>query len=491
MKKNHLLLGLVLMGAFASCTNETDEPTSISGKEVTFNIGITPMTRTATDGLVTTFKAQDKIGIFAGDKSNIYYILQDNNTDWSGETITMEGATDFYAYYPYYADNNAKSFTHTVDIDQSAGYNFSDLLLAKTSATGTEETVTLTFDHALALVEVDATQATDINGTITGISLQAKAESTVDLTNQTAAVKTDATSEYIQMCKVTDGKYRAVVPAQRLTAGKCIFINTDATMYSCTISAATLQAAKLNTFTIGKDGGSANFKISGGVNNWGTGSTAGSTTEENYIRTTLDDFTTNDIKKQQNYNGIPVDTWFYRYRTDADIDDDNGFVKIENDAEVSQNILHIKMPADDGVSYASLRLVGYHLNPGSISGRFKVQVMAKGISTDTKLRCYLRTGKFKSPEGQLGEGFFANNNNNGVAVTTTENLTTNKYSSYEFSFDLDNVQKNSWSYTPSLSSPEMVQDMYICFNFIEKIGGEIKLYDFKFIPLPKKQESTE
>lgn len=483
MKKNHLFLGFMLMGALASCNNETNELTGYGNKEVKFNIGITSMTRTMTDGLATTFVANDQIGISAGKYDNTRYTL--NGTEWSGEAIVMEGTTDFFAYYPFSENNTGKTFTYEVAADQSESYTSSDLLLAKTTAVGTEDVVTLTFDHALALVEVDATQMTGINGNITGISLQAKRAANVNLNEKTATVKDDAASEYIQLCKVDDGKYRAVVPAQSLKAGRRLFITTDATQYGCAIKDVTLQAAKLNTFTIGKDGEAANFKISGGVNDWDqNGSTVDATTAgENYVRTTLNDFETKNIKLQQNYNDIPFDTWFYRYYSDGDINDTDGFMKIEEDEDIHRKVLHIKQSAIETSNFhANQRLIGYHLNSAPISSsRFQVQVMVKGIAEGTKLRCYLRTGKFVQDD-KTGEGFFGNEYEDGVSVTTPE-LSSEEYSRYTFDFNLGIAQKNPWGKEFVSSTEVMRQDVYICFNFIEKKAGEIKMYGLKFTPV--------
>ncbi len=485
MKKNHLFLGFMLMGALASCNNETNEMTGYGNKEVKFNIGITPMTRTMTDGLATTFVANDQIGIFAGEEyDNTRYTF--NDTEWSGEAIVMEGATDFFAYYPFSEDNTGKTFIYEVAADQSESYTSSDLLLAKTTAVGTEDVVTLTFDHALALVEVDATQVTGINGNITGISLQAKRAANVNLNKKNATVKDDAASEYIQLYKVTDGRYRAVVPGQSLKAGRRLFITTDATQYSCAIKDVTLQAAKLNTFTIRKDGEEANFNISGGVNDWDqNGSTVDVTTAgENYVRTTLNDFETENIKLQQNYNDIPFDTWFYRYYSDEDINDTDGFVKIEEDTDITQKVLHIKQSAIETSNFhANQRFIGYHLNSTPISsGRFQVQVMVKGIAEGTKLRCYLRTGKFIQDD-KTGEGFFGNKNEDGVAVTTSVLPVSEEYSRYTFNFNLGIAQKDPWGKNFVSSTEAMRQDVYICFNFIEKTAGEIKMYDLKFTPV--------
>lgn len=480
MKKQSLLLGFALMGLLTSCSQEIDDVMNNSGKKAIFNINITPMTRTATEGLVTTFVKDDKIGIFAGNNySNIRYTLGSDNA-WTGQDITFDNSTTFHAYYPYNETYETNTFNYTVDIDQSTGYNQSDLLLAKTSQVNTGSEVTLTFEHALALVEVDASA---LEESITSITLQAIAESTVNLENKMATSKTstDVMPAYIQMYKINNNVYRAVVPAQTLKAGKRIFISTETTAYTCTIQDATLAAAQLNKFTIGKDGENVNFKISGGVKDWENGSIASSQrSDENFIKTTLDDFT--KVLCQKNYSNIPMESWFYRYNSATDIDDENGFAKIEHDN--NKNVLHVKMAENSSLSHANQRLFGYHMLNAK-SGKYTVQFMAKkNVATDIQLRCYLRTDKFPQETSEvLGEGFFTNVGFGGV---NSETSLTNEYQQHQLNFDLSKAQKNPWgSNGQTASTPEMLQDIYICFNFTDKKAGEVMLYDFKFIQTPQ------
>lgn len=108
--------------------------------------------------------------------------------------------------------------------------------------------------------------------------------------------------------------------------------------------------------------------------------------------------------------------------------------------------------------------------------------MVKGIAEGTKLRCYLRTGKFIQDD-KTGEGFFGNKNEDGVAVTTSVLPVSEEYSRYTFNFNLGIAQKDPWGKNFVSSTEAMRQDVYICFNFIEKTAGEIKMYDLKFTPV--------
>lgn len=272
MKTKTLILSITLLGTgiFSSCTQELDEqPAGNAGKEANFNIGILPLTRTSTTGLLTSFVENDEIGIFEGTNTvNTKYTLGSNNT-WTGNQIFFpkDGAANFFAYYPWVDSvTDDGNLTHTVDTNQSNGYNSSDLLLSKGTISGQSTTVELQFKHTLALVEVDATALTDI--TITGVAIKAIAESTVNLTTQSVAVNTSAGVQTISMNKYgSDAKYRAVVPAQTLAAGKKIIISTAETNYTCSITEATLVAANINKFTL-KDGAVTAVFTMGNIDDW-------------------------------------------------------------------------------------------------------------------------------------------------------------------------------------------------------------------------------
>ena len=85
MKKQHILsIALVCIGLFTSCNQSPIEDLSekaSKSREVIFNIGISPITRTVTDGLKSSFVSNDKIGI-SGINDGIY-ILRISGTDFS------------------------------------------------------------------------------------------------------------------------------------------------------------------------------------------------------------------------------------------------------------------------------------------------------------------------------------------------------------------------------------------------------------------------
>lgn len=266
MKKQNILIGMILASGLLSSCEQTEmeqaAETSNAGKEISLHVGIAALTRTATTGSKTLFVAGDELGLFAAGRSNLAviegqgnlkYVYQDNR--WDAEkaiTFPIDGsAVNFYSYYPYSVAATTTVFTHQVAQDQSAGdaYDRSDLLLAShTTSTADDTSITLTFRHQLALVEVLLPSGkTDVSA-----ELKAKRSATVDLLKQTATLDDAEAAEWIAMKKISDTAFRAVVPAQTLGAGHLIRIRLDdGGYYHYSIAAeAALKANEINTFSM-------------------------------------------------------------------------------------------------------------------------------------------------------------------------------------------------------------------------------------------------
>lgn len=267
MKKQHILsIALVCIGLFASCNQSPIEDLSekaSKSREVIFNIGISPITRTVTDGLKSSFVSNDKIGISGINDGtqepitqNQQFFYKENNT-WSstmGAIYFPEdgNSADFYAYYPFDETKKELVFDYSVATDQSDDYNKSDFLWAKNETIELgAKAVSLSFTHALALVEVNVTAPAD--ETISYVEIKANATVTVDLKAQTATLKAEEMSAFIKMQKLKEkpNSYRAVVPAQMLT-GRCVFISTkEGGQYPYTLSEPMeIRANTVNTFDI-------------------------------------------------------------------------------------------------------------------------------------------------------------------------------------------------------------------------------------------------
>lgn len=452
----YLLSGLTMTAGIISC-NKTDIPAqNDTPREVTFNIGITPLTRTLTDGLKTTFIENDRIGITVAEYDNIPFTL-DSDKEWNGEAMSVSGAATFYAYYPYVAEITGTDFTFNVKSDQSEGYNTSDLLLAKTESEGSEKEIELSFSHALALVEVDAGK---LDKTISRMRIQAVTQANVDLTQATATVS-EQTPEYVTMNDTGNKIFRAVVPAQTLKAGKRIVVTTDESQFLCNIGETVLQSGKINRFTIESEGEEEEE-------------------ETNFIHIDIQQLSLGDLPEAHNdtecFYSASCDSKTGEYLETTAI--------VEKDSETGTNYIKFSQPA--GVTQsADGRGLRYHIpyDISKLSGKkMTLRINAKATA-GIDLKAYIYTGS----------------NNTYIAGTTTDPLkfkgnpnawieTTRK--DYDIVFDFSKTVPNNWAectadgqYKYSEIIPENLKNLDIRLGFNHK-AGEILIYNISLIPTP-------
>lgn len=223
---------------------------------VTFEMNLAPVTKTATQtNYTTTFVEGDAVGIFAYERgssnedvqpvvTNAKYVLGNDNT-WKvdgGEGIYAENGKTFnyYAYYPYKEGiTDPASIGLTVMADQSvsgaANYNASDALTAKNTTVSAGATnVPLTFKHAFSLVQVnlkgikaEKTAQVKMMNVFPAATLNAKTEITGEANGTKGEVKMYSLPENQEVGK-TEFAFRAVVPAQQLTANTVLLEITSA-----------------------------------------------------------------------------------------------------------------------------------------------------------------------------------------------------------------------------------------------------------------------
>ena len=270
MKIDFKSLILVLTGVLAmtACSNEIDDQLSGGdgnvGQEVKFTVGIENLSRTAiADGaLTTTFESGDEIGIFAynGDKavaSNVKYTY--DGSTWSAENAiaAQEGVQlSYYAYYPYSESvTDPSAINVTVNADQTGGFSKDDLLTAQnTTAEAGATSVSLTFGHAMAMVQVSLMEGAtdDANATVTLQSISPETKVNAK-DGSTVAASGNLTS--VSMKKAAESlTYRAVVPEQTITAGsKLLTIVAGGKPYDVTFSAdVKYERGKLLQITVNK-----------------------------------------------------------------------------------------------------------------------------------------------------------------------------------------------------------------------------------------------
>lgn len=226
---NKIFITAIAMSAMTACNK--DEHPSDNGY-VNFSMGIvtTQSSRTsmADDSHTAAFTANDAVGIFVKDVasySNIKYTTADGTT-WSGAEIKIPEETEYtyYAYYPY-MENETTSINYSVSTNQDAeGFIKNDFLYS--TATSSESNVSLSYNHALSLVEVELVDFGVTEGATVEM-LDIATDATIDLSTQ--SITTGASKANITMdALATPLKYRAIIPAQTIAASTPVFKITAA-----------------------------------------------------------------------------------------------------------------------------------------------------------------------------------------------------------------------------------------------------------------------
>lgn len=229
----NLIFALAGALAMTACSNEMEEQlaegSGNSGQEVKFTVGIENLSRTtiAEGSLKTEFVEGDEIGIFAYDgetavASNVKYTY--GGSAWTSDNAiaAQDGVQlSYYAYYPYSESvTDPSAINVTVNSDQATnGFSKDDVLTAKnTEAEAGAPSVSLTFAHAMAMVQVSLMQAAtdDANATVALQSILPETKVNAK-DGSVAAAAGQAVSVAMQKAEGSL-TYRAVVPEQTIKA---------------------------------------------------------------------------------------------------------------------------------------------------------------------------------------------------------------------------------------------------------------------------------
>jgi formylglycine-generating enzyme required for sulfatase activity len=283
LKRAFLALAALPLLFFASCSEDDlgdgqGTGPNENGGDIRFEIGFAPQggtqaamnangpqTRAATAADFTSmWEDGDEIGVFActtggtlaASGNPVHNVkLTYSGGLWIGSVYWptySSGITamDFYAYYPYdISATDPTNITFNVKADQGgttsgkSNHNLSDLLTAKTANKGKGETVSLSFNHALAMVQVSIPGGRGWGAGVEGFNVtlrDMKPAATLNLGAvdatpgsgvMPAASGNDAAS--IKMFRLeqpgdadyeTSYTYRALVPAQGVGAGNSLFL---------------------------------------------------------------------------------------------------------------------------------------------------------------------------------------------------------------------------------------------------------------------------
>lgn len=248
---------LFIVLAVGACSNAGEEFSSPVVENIRFDIEVVPMTRVGTDLLFScNWEEGDEIGIFAvkaGEALNASANLIHNvklvysEGEWRCDSalIWYENmpSLNFYAYYPYNDNNgfpeklNPLQLQQCVALDQNAelegraAYNTSDLLLAQTYVEK-GEVVTLSFSHALSLVQLELQPGNNTEDFIEQLTVKLCGVYPTYLLNLEKEVlslsnekeeKMDISMLYCGTNREGNRIYRALLPPQILTIAAPLF----------------------------------------------------------------------------------------------------------------------------------------------------------------------------------------------------------------------------------------------------------------------------
>ena len=226
---NNLFISTIALFAITACSDVLNDNPSNNDNNIVFTMGIekTELSRVemGEEAYNATFATGDKVGIFVNEVAsytNVEYSY--DGTTWQGATLKAPAdetswSYTFYAYYPYSGNiTSADEIPATVSTDQETdGYLNNDFLYAKNTVSDTD--VALNFGHALSLVEVEligevATASSDFVVKL----LDVKTEATINIKDDVITTL-DAKNNVI-MDELGNKKFRAIIPAQTIEAGK-------------------------------------------------------------------------------------------------------------------------------------------------------------------------------------------------------------------------------------------------------------------------------
>ncbi|MGI6862042.1 fimbrillin family protein [Bacteroides sp. KG156] len=230
MKNRLFFASLAVAALLAGCSKEELDDKRGNNTPISFVIGgveTRAVTTYASGSYTTVFEAGDEVGIYA--TGGAAYSNTKLTVSKNGDAYTLGGkilsytsgtATDFTAYYPYKAES-AGTVSMTVG-DQSAGIKAYDLMTATKQIT-TGNTVSLQFQHQMAMVQVQVEGS--IGKTATAITLK-NVKPTVTWTAAGNSLSAATGSETdIPMCRIDSASntYVALIPAQTLANGTEMF----------------------------------------------------------------------------------------------------------------------------------------------------------------------------------------------------------------------------------------------------------------------------
>lgn len=230
MSVKKMFLYCLLATSLVACNQSEEMDEMQASREVTFKVSKSVLSRAGKED----FKDGDVIGIYAVERTTEGIAAapvtngRANNAKWVRENGEWKPATaadritwsqkgtkmDFYAYYPY-AENVEDPAAIAIDLaNQSEDLANADVLRAANQEGLSTGEVTLTFEHVLAMlsVEAEALTAEDDVVKVTGV----KSATALNLGTGEVALSEDATG-VLTLSSLGNGLFRGLLPAQTFT----------------------------------------------------------------------------------------------------------------------------------------------------------------------------------------------------------------------------------------------------------------------------------
>lgn len=251
--KKFLFSVVALAGLFlASCSNDPAQeaaPVVKGGKVISLRASMADFTR-ATD---TAFEQGDQIGLFIYNPeaylSNVAYTFGANGFAAATEQTWYEDETlssQVVAYYPY--STTVGSFSVKAVQTTHAAYTASDLMVASTTATPTEEAIELPFKHMLS--KVNLTIVNETEEAVKSVHF-AEVAGTVSYELKDAAATLKASgSTMIEAGKLEDGTYTLILAPQTV-APKMVVTTESGKQYNFKVEQAVeFKAGTVSTASV-------------------------------------------------------------------------------------------------------------------------------------------------------------------------------------------------------------------------------------------------
>lgn len=262
MNVKKMFMYCLLATSLVACNQSEEIDDMQATNEVTFKVSKSALSRAGKE----SFNDGDAIGIYAVERTSEGTVAtpvtngRANNAKWIKEGDTWKPATaadritwsqkgakmDFYAYYPY-SETATDPAAITLELsNQSKDLKAADILRAANTSGLASGEVTLSFDHILAMININATELTAEEDVvkITGV----KTAATLNLGTGEIALSEDAATGVLTLASLGNGIFQGLLPAQQISGN--IECEHNGSTYIYTFTDLNLETSKIKNIDL-------------------------------------------------------------------------------------------------------------------------------------------------------------------------------------------------------------------------------------------------